>query len=174
MSYILEKEALFAETEEVLNAVASPEFLDTMIAFKAKKGSERSVFAMQYMTPDELVKKGVPLPDKMRVSSRMFEEDNGEADFLDVAAAQTIVANLKNNRPDLWSVLEADHGDLATALTQVQYMDIAPWDTPLGVPIETIMDAEAGALGIDIDPYAAWACGCGGAATACAGAGGGT
>ncbi len=176
MSYTIDPEALKSETDEVLDALTSSVFIDKMVEFKAKKGVERSLFAMSNMTPSQLRKAGAEIPDHMRVSSRMFEDDSSTIDFIDYEYGKEIVQKLKVKRPDLWEKLEVNHPSLVTPLIELEKYTLPDEDTPLGIPLDEtgkpLIDANSDDL--PFDPYAAWACGCGGAATACAGAGGGS
>ena len=60
-------------TDDMIIALTSPAFVETMRTFRATAVNERLKLGEQILTPDVLRAKGVPLPSNMRVTSRYFE-----------------------------------------------------------------------------------------------------
>ena len=159
MPFELSREALMSETEEVLNAITHPTFVEEMRRFRSKSGNDRIRFAEEHLVPTALADGGVPLPDEMRVSSRVFEEgDPGSQEYVDYQEGKRIIELIREKRPDLLEILRSNNPNiwedlqLVESYTRPEFVD--PADPSL---------VKAGA----------WACACGGAATVCGGAGGG-
>lgn len=158
MPYDITRQALIQETEGVLGAITHPRFLEGMQRFREEIGQERIKFAEEQLVPEVLLSQGVPLPEKMRVSSRVFEEGGPiSAEFVDYQEGKRILALIEEKRPELLEELRINNPKI--------WEDLQEIDEP----------SQLASGPSDSDVIAAGACGCacGGAVTVCGGAGGG-
>ena len=159
MPFELSKEALISETEGVLDAITHPAFVEEMQRFRSISGDERIRFAEKHLVPTALADRGVPLPDEMRVSSRVFEEgDPGGQGYVDYQEGKRIIALIREKRPDLLETLRSNNPKIWEDLQLVESYTGPGFVDPADPSLVAV-----GACG----------CACGGAATVCGGAGGG-
>lgn len=113
MTYEINREALFKETEDILDALTNPVFINTLQDFRATPIKDRFDFAEKNMTPKILKSKGVALPDEVRVSSRTFEEGDSKIPlFVDYAEGKRILDLITENEPDLIEALKTNNADV--------------------------------------------------------------
>jgi hypothetical protein len=138
-------------TDQMVDAISSPAYVDAMRAIKAAPEENRLEEAMRLLTPEALIAQGVPLPPGMRISSRYFEAgfDSIEVgEFLD--GQPNILRALNERDPTLLDRLRTrDPLSFNRFVRLVQPNRFSP------------------------DPLALCGCGGGGAATICGCAGGG-
>jgi hypothetical protein len=60
-------------TADMIAAITSPAYVEAMNTLKKTPMEKRLAVATKLLTPDALRKKGVKLPEGMRISSRYFE-----------------------------------------------------------------------------------------------------
>ena len=158
MPYELTREALESETRGVLAAITHPKFIERMQRFRAKSGDDRIDYAEENLIPRVLIDQGVPLPDNMRVSSRVFEEVLPiPPEYADYPEGERIIELVRNYQPKLLKQLRETNPIIWEDLQSV-----------INLPNEhtTLTDTSP-------NPSGACGCACGGAATVCGGAGGG-
>lgn len=187
MSFRISREDLYAETEQVLDAVTDPKYIAKMQKFTSLKGDEKIQFAMANLNPEALNTEGVVLPNAFRISSRVFEgEPRYTAESYDLGASSDILGGIAKSRPELINIGTFRSPNLANALEKLRDMtgpDFGkhPETIPDWVPEIPAVIGGPGSLDIprqfpeELGPTLdAWGCACGGAATACGGAGGGS
>ena len=170
----LTRELLEKETDRVIDAITSPVFLNQMQKFRATPVNDRFAMAAEKMTPSALRTLGAPVPEDMRVSSRIFEEGTHKNwPSVDMVEGQRILKLIQNKRPELLDALRINHPDI--------YEDIEPIRTmqtgAAFLPPRELYPANPGNGIVENDyvgPPGYSGCACGGAATVCAGAGGGS
>ena len=64
---------LKSETDQLIEAISSHEFVDAMRCMSAEPMESRLELASRILTPSALRYAGVPLPSHMRITSRYFE-----------------------------------------------------------------------------------------------------
>lgn len=69
----IDLEFLRKSTQELIEALTSPAYVEAMLAVRSAPDEERLVEASRRLRPDALRQLGVPLPAGMRISSRYFE-----------------------------------------------------------------------------------------------------
>lgn len=146
-----DSERLKALTDQMVDAITSPPYVEAMRAVKAADGSRRLDEAMRRLTPDALRDQGVKLPDDMRISSRYFEEGFKPLEVGEVAGERNLLTELHAADPELINTI----GGLR-AENRPLYEEVIQRLTPRG-----------------LGPLALCGCACGGAAGVCAGSGGG-
>lgn len=169
MVYQLSREALFQETEDVLDAITHPAFIESMQKFRAQQNQARISFAETNLSISSLADRGVKFPAKMRISSRIFEGSKPtEADYVDVDRG-LVIANKINAQDSLVKKLSDSHPAILEDLNEFVSAKTAPAVAP-HQPNDLAKKEETEPVQL----AGPWACACGGAATACGGAGGGT
>jgi hypothetical protein len=78
----LDPEFLRKTTQDLIEALTSPAYVEALVAVREAPKEKRLVEASRRLTPDGLRKLGVPIPPGMRISSRYFE--TGFPDSIDV------------------------------------------------------------------------------------------
>jgi hypothetical protein len=81
-AFRLKADYLTEKTDEIVKLVTSDEFLDRVNKVLQSPREEQVVLASETLTPEALHEAGVKLPEKIRISSRYFEEGANEATFL--------------------------------------------------------------------------------------------
>lgn len=148
----LDPERLTEITNQMVEAITSPPYVEAMRAVKAAEGSQRLEEAMERLTPDALRKQGVKLPEDMRISSRFFEAGFKPVELGEPIGTRNLLTELRVTDPEAFRRINKIrvinphlHEELIHRL----------------IPDERL------------SPVALCGCACGGAATVCGGAGGG-
>jgi len=177
----LSSEFLKSETDNVLAAIGSDQFISRMKKFKSAQGADRFFFADKNLNPSDLKKVGVNVPEEMRVCSRAFEE-YGQDKYFDVPRGYEVAKEMVEKHPEKIDKLREESPQVYR-----EFMDFVskfssespffPPKQPPGIPPGGLppLPPPGGDLPPWFNPDGASACGCacGGAATVCGGAGGG-
>lgn len=111
----LNREALIERSNEVLQAVTSPEFLAQLEAVRAVPVEHRLAEAARRLTPDAMRRAGVRLPEGIRISSRYFEEgQNFNIELGDIPRRISVVPAIMEIDPDFLDKLRVARPDVFT------------------------------------------------------------
>ncbi|TLX05681.1 hypothetical protein [Rhizobium sp. MHM7A] len=141
----LSPDLLKTEITEMLEALTHPAYVAAMKEVRDTPIDKRLARGALLLTPRSLREKGVPLPEKMRISSRYFEE--GLPDYVEYGdlkdGGANVITGLAAAQPDLLDRLRIENPAL----------------------LKQLLSSGPGIMA---------GCCCGGAATACGGCGGAT
>lgn len=82
------------DTDQLISAISSPQFVAAMKRMKETPMAERLALASKTLTPSALTEAGVNLPKGMRVTSRYFEP--GSPDIIEVDAFGSRLRNVNS------------------------------------------------------------------------------
>lgn len=101
------------QSEKILKAVTSPEFLAQLEFVRNAPPGERLVEASNRLTPDALRAAGVDIPSGVRISSRYFEDGSDTSiELADTLSGTNIVNALNATRPGLLDDLRLRNPDV--------------------------------------------------------------
>jgi hypothetical protein len=114
----LTEENLREVTQQMINMLTAPPFVEAMQAVRETSPDKRLLEGSKRLTPEALRRKGVPLPDYMRISSRYFENGlPGPVNFGDRAGGgPNIVNGLNEVAPGLLDRLREENPRLFNEL----------------------------------------------------------
>lgn len=105
-------------SQEVVDLVASPEFMKHVQAVFAAEESVRLTEAANRLTPTALRNAGLPIPEWTKISSRYFEEGMpDEVKFTDTEAGKDILQILHEREPGILDRIRREDEDLWGRLT---------------------------------------------------------
>jgi len=148
----LDPDRLKAITDQMVEAITSPPYVEAMRVVKSVEGDRRLEEAMRRLTPSALKEQGVPLPEGMRISSRYFEEGFKPIEVGEVSGQRNLLTELYAADPEV-----------VTSINRLRRVNLDLYKDV----IELLNPKDA------IGLVALCGCACGGAATVCGGAGGG-
>lgn len=113
MSPQIESEQLRELSQEMVELVSSPEFMQHVQAVFAAEESVRFSEAANRLTPTALREAGLQVPEYTRISSRYFEEGSDrEINFTDNEAGRDILQVLHEREPGILDRIVREDEDL--------------------------------------------------------------
>jgi hypothetical protein len=102
----IDTEAFRTEIDTMLEAITHPAYVEAMVEVKETPVEERLATGSRLLNPQALRKKGVPLPESTRISSRYFDEDFPKGvDFGNAGKSVNLVNSLNLAQPELLTQL---------------------------------------------------------------------
>lgn len=120
----LDAEFLRKTTDELIEALTSPAYIEAVRAVRVAPEDKRMLEASKRLTPEALRALGVPLPAGMRISSRYFE--TGFPDSIDVELGDApeggvnLINALNKAKPGLLDDLRANNAEIFKTLISPQ------------------------------------------------------
>lgn len=119
----LDVQALRNEVDTMVKALTHPAYVEAMRAVREAPIESRLAEGSKRLHPDALRAAGVPLPDKMRISSRYFEDGlPTSVEFGDTPEGPNLVNALNEGRPGFLDELRADNPALFSKLLNTDKM----------------------------------------------------
>jgi hypothetical protein len=152
----LDRDRLKVITQEMVEAITSPEYIEAIQAVRNAPEEERLVEASRRLAVDALREAGVRLPEDVRISSRYFEEDLPTGLELGNVSGVNVINELNATRPGLLDELRQSNPDVFERLVTIDLpgTPVGPTGTGGRMP-ETGISGCAGAGGLTF-------CGCAG------------
>ena len=114
----LDAAQLRAQTDQMIDALTDPRYIEAVRAVRSSPDESRLAEAAKNLSPDALRELGVPIPAGMRISSRYFEPDlPGEVELGDVDEGSGIAGSLNKAAPGLLDRLRREEPELFKNLT---------------------------------------------------------
>ena len=113
----IDSDKLKSETDAILNAISSPEFLAELEAIRQMPKAERLQAAAERLTPGAMRAKGMNIPDKARISSRYFEEgETFDVELGNPDGRIPVAPALNDLKPGILDELREKHPDVLEEL----------------------------------------------------------
>ncbi len=119
----LDRASLKKKTDEMLEALANPAFLEQIEAMQQLPLEQRMEEAAKRLTPAALKRAGIDLPEGGRLSTRYFEEDFS-VDMTEEEARVSVTPQFSETQPDSLVRLRTEHPDLFRPLSRKPTKDI--------------------------------------------------
>ena len=121
-------------SQQLVELVTSPEFMQHVQAVFAAEESVRLTEAANRLTPTALRKAGLPVPEWTRVSSRYFEEGRAdEIKFTDTESCKDILQVLHDRQPGILDKIRREDEELWLRLITARPFPIDPVGPPAGI-----------------------------------------
>ncbi|WEL22682.1 hypothetical protein HBNXHr_2643 [Halorhabdus sp. BNX81] len=120
----MDREAAEEKLQEVVSVVTSEAYLDQLEKVRQAPPEERMEAGARYLTPSALREAGVEVPEDMRISSRLFDDQIGkETEFGNPDADQpNVISDLSELDPEYLSRLRDVDPDLFEDIIDEQHV----------------------------------------------------